>query len=91
MKKIIFTTGWLICGLISAGFYNADVRGDFYDLSQSPIWAANTKMKMIGYGVIFGPVGLILSPFLTGGYQHGWTYRGDAIACTSKFPDIWCK
>ena len=89
MKIIIGMCVWLSCGVIAAGAFNADFRGRFPDLMQSPSWAAHNRGTALGFGIVTGPVGMIIITFLSGGFYHGWTLSAEPAPCT-KTPEIWC-
>lgn len=63
---------WIGCGVISAGFINASYRGNYPSLYKDAKWAKDKCAHFYGMAIIFGPVNLILSPFTTGFYQHGY-------------------
>lgn len=74
MKKLAaIAVLWITCGVVAGGATLASFRGDYPNLYRNPAWAREQCANFIGYSAIFGPVALILSPFNTGFYQHGWT------------------
>lgn len=82
MKTIaIIAALWIACGLIAGGFFNADHRSRFPELPSTPERARETCAMSMGFGLIGGPISLMLSPFLTGFYQYGWT-----ISCAPMKP-----
>jgi len=86
----IVVATWFTCAALSSGFMNAYFRGEYPELLQSPRWAGTHRNQSIMYGIVTGPMGLIISG-LAGGFYDGWTLRGDSVPCTTDHPDIWCK
>jgi hypothetical protein len=86
----IGATIWVTCGVLGAGFVNANSRAEFPDLLQSPRWAAMTRNRSVIMGIFFGPFSLLGSAVITGGFYDGWTLRGEAAPCKDA-PKIWCK
>jgi len=70
---IISCLVWLGCGLLAAGAFNAENRGEFHENYENSKWARRGCAHMIGIGLFGGPIALAMSPFVTGFYQHGWT------------------
>ena len=73
MNLTALISAWLVCGILTAGAMNASFRGDFPNVYADAVRARNRGASSIGYGLMFGPFGLLISPFMTGFYQHGWT------------------
>jgi hypothetical protein len=75
MRAIIatITIVWILMGVFTAGAMNADFRGDFPDLHSDPSHARHGCAQALGFGLLFGPFGFFLSPFMTGFFEHGWT------------------
>jgi len=65
MKTIII---WLICAFISFGCFNADVNGDLNGYNSRENYS-----ELMGISLISGPLGLLISPFVTGFYKYGWS------------------
>lgn len=70
----LFIFGWIVCGVIGAGFAFAYVQGQYPDL------AAENRAHDIGFallcGLIFGPGWLVIAFFLSGFGKYGWwTWR----------------
>ena len=87
--------GWLACGIVAGGFLNAWDRGDdlagggSYALFQSPGKARAFQAFSIGMGLLFGPFALVITPFVTGFYQYGWSLDNTAFPCKGN-PNVWC-
>lgn len=64
---------WLVCAFITAGIFVASFQHEF------PSIAKETYRQDLGmgvlYGLICGPVGLVVSIFTSGFCQHGWTLK----------------
>ena len=68
-----FIIAWITCGIIAAGFLNRHSQESFYAWDSDGIELRETLAKSIGMGLLFGPVALIISPFMTGFFIHGWS------------------
>lgn len=64
---------WIACGIFNAGADNAYWRGRFPDLYTTAVYGRDGCADSLGRGLVFGPVGAIMSPFMTGFFQYGWT------------------
>lgn len=73
MKISGIVLAWLVCGVIAGGAVNADFRGTYPDLYSREAKARAGCARSLGFGLTFGPLSLLMSPFFTGFYQHGWT------------------
>lgn len=84
------TAAWIGCGFVAAGGINASDRARFVDLYQSPYEARLGFTESLMF-IPFGPLAALISAESTGGFYYGWSFRSDAMPCTSRHPDIWCK
>lgn len=71
--KYIIVLAWIGMAIIDAGAINADARGDFPMLASKSDWARHNCGYAWGWSLVGGPIGFIMTPFLTGFYAHGWT------------------
>ena len=62
---------WILCGVLTGGALNAYWRGRFPDLVYKD--ARKDLVFSLGLGLFAGPIGLLMMPFLTGFFEHGWT------------------
>lgn len=66
-------TIWLICGLGAAGLYFAYFQGEY------PNSAKDDYRKDLAdgflFGLIFGPIALLVGFFRSGFAQHGWRLK----------------
>ena len=60
---------------IDAGFINADFRHEFHYICDQN-WARHTLSQSIGWSLL--PFTEIITPFVTGFYDSGWTLSGSA-------------
>lgn len=78
IKYPLVIAGWIACGVLSAGFVNASLRADPRLLqdtySASQYWAFS-----LGFGFLYGPIALVLSWPLTGGWEGGWTLSKEPV------------
>jgi hypothetical protein len=91
MKVFLVAIAWISVGIADAGFINADLRARFPDLYQSRVEARDARSFSVMWSVLYGPIGAILTPVVTGGYASGWTLNGEPFPCTAHYTDIWCK
>lgn len=63
---------WAFCGVIAAGFANADFRCEYPALN-SPKDRAGDWAFSIGWGLSGGPIALAASWVVSGGWYSGWT------------------
>lgn len=65
--------GWLICGFVATGIFVADMQESY------PSLAAEKYRETLGSGVLFGlvggPIALLISFCSSGFCQHGWYIR----------------
>lgn len=60
--------GWVACGVITAGTHLAYFSDKFPTV-------ANYRQDLagaLGFGLLFGPFGVIVSAFCSGFYEYGW-------------------
>lgn len=88
LKFIVGTCVYLGLSIFNAGALNADLRGSFSKLYQSPYHARSAFSTSLAFG-LFPPMWFI-APFITGFYYHGWTLDYRPFPCVSKERDIWC-
>lgn len=87
---VLIVVGWVLCGIIAAGGTNANFRAEFQDLYESPHHAREGLGFSLLWGIVGGPISLVVSFAMTGGYAGGWTLDGTPFPCTWD-PEIWCK
>lgn len=91
MRAFVGIFLWVCCGIGAAGSFNADMRGEHSKLHQSPSEASHTQGEALAWGIMGGPMALVLSAGLSGGFYHGWTLTREPFPCTASSPEIWCK
>lgn len=82
---------WVAMGIFDARFINADFRTEFHQLYQSSYHSKRARANSLGWGLLSGPFGFVITPFVTGFYGSGWTLSGEPFPCTMGTPEIWCK
>lgn len=65
--------GWLACGIWTAGVWNASFRAQFPTLASDARWSRQNLSMGIAFGLMFGPLGVLISAGITGGWQDGWS------------------
>jgi len=73
MKYIPYAVLWVTAAILNAGFLNADFRGRFPALTRNPDWTHHNCADALGINLPVLPVAVVMTPFLTGFYYHGWT------------------
>jgi hypothetical protein len=82
MKKNLFMTvgigAWAALSVMFTGFFNADFRGNFREFRH--YCRAEDGRRNLGVAAFFGavPITWVVSPFMTGFYQYGWTLEHGA-------------
>jgi len=73
MILIACIIGWLVCGIVSAGMYLADIQGRFPEFAECDYrydLAAGLAIGLIG-----GPIALLAMFFGSGFCKHGWRLK----------------
>ena len=68
---MLFILGWIVCGLVAAGWSNADFRHrypEFHDRA-----AVGSELL---WGLAGGPIAVVVAFFVTGFAEHGWNLKG---------------
>lgn len=72
MDKIFYgSVLWIVCGLIAAGGFNAQLGHTFCSDRRHDIGFSITL------GLLGGPVSLVVATLVTGVFAHGWTLDED--------------
>ena len=79
---------WFALWLETSGALNANLRGKYPDLMQSPYHARSTLTVSMAFAIF--PPAWILAPFLTGFFYFGWSLDGRPLPCVGD-PKIWCQ
>lgn len=70
---------------LHAGIINADFRGEFSDFRYRCTAKDGRGHLAFSFGMAMVPIFWIISPFMTGFYQHGWTLNSGAWGgCLSR-------
>ncbi len=73
MMILLCILGWLACAIFTAGAFFADIQDSF------PMIAKVCERQDLAFGLVLGliggPIGALVSIFLTGFFQHGWRLR----------------
>ena len=73
MTILLIVVAWVACAVGTAGFWFAYFQGEW------PNSAKYNRREDLGdamlVGLVFGPIGLIVSFFGTGFAEHGWRLR----------------
>lgn len=65
---ILFVVGWLACGVAAAGMTYAHGRAEYPHVTSR----RELLGVALGFGLLGGPVALVVSVFMTGFCEHGW-------------------
>jgi hypothetical protein len=86
-RAIAIGTIWIVISVVNAGFVNANFRAEFEDLCHSSRWARNHLAFSIGWSLF--PLSAVLTPFMTGFYQDGWTLSGAPCERSLLVKGLW--
>jgi hypothetical protein len=65
---------WLVSGFLSSGVFYAHFQRKFPSIADDN--RREDAAAGVFFGLVFGPIGLFLSLFLSGFLKHGWALPG---------------
>jgi len=75
MMKYTVIFWWIVCGIVAAGLFNADLTHDGYHWSSKARcerMMAQVQGMTLGWGIAAGPIGLVIATFASGFGYSGW-------------------
>ena len=70
---LIVIAVWLICALLANGAMLPCIQHEYLNCDYAVLNYRKDLAFTTGFSLLTGPLGLAMSPFITGFYQHGWS------------------
>lgn len=77
MMKVIFVVGWIACGIIAAGIFNASQYDKFHNCGRQ---GAEDQSFYMVLGLIGGPISLVAAVGESGFASSGWSLSTHSCA-----------
>jgi hypothetical protein len=73
MTVFFIVAGWIVCGIVAAGWFYSNIRGEYGEIDSKRVDAGSS----LAICIVGGPISLFVSFFATGFGESGWWRNHD--------------